>query len=171
MFSVTNAGIAETTNQMEYDDEVHHTAMQKLHHLGRISHPTDPEAPQPRPWCLTVSFTHPHDPYVARRKYWDLYEDSWEEGKGQPYQPHISPIPFDRQCPQNQRIMRACDYSAYDIQPWQVASARRAYYANISYLDEKIGELLGALDAMEMRESTMVMFLADHGDMLGERGR
>ena len=44
-------------------------ANQKLYQYSRVSTDTDR-----RPWCLTGSFTHPHDPYVARRKYWDLYE-------------------------------------------------------------------------------------------------
>ena len=65
--SVTGAGVAEITNQMEYDDEVAHFACQKLYQLSR--------GLDERPWCLTVSFTHPHDPYVARREFWDLYED------------------------------------------------------------------------------------------------
>ncbi len=65
--SVTGAGTAEITNQLEYDDEVAYHANRKLQDLAR-GHDT-------RPWCLTVSFTHPHDPFVARRHYWDLYED------------------------------------------------------------------------------------------------
>jgi choline-sulfatase len=59
--SVTGAGVAEITNQMEYDDEVAHHAAQKLYDLSR--------GRDDRPWCLTVSFTHPHDPYVARKQY------------------------------------------------------------------------------------------------------
>ncbi len=57
--SVTGAGVAETTNQMEYDDEV------AFHRRCRSS--TNCRASYGRrraaPWCLTVSFTHPHDPY------------------------------------------------------------------------------------------------------------
>lgn len=64
--SVTEAGIAEISNQLEFDDEVAYQAKLKLFQLARRQ--------DPRPFCLTVSFTHPHDPYVARRQYWDLYE-------------------------------------------------------------------------------------------------
>ncbi len=67
---MTGAGIAETTNQLEYDDEVAFLAAQKLYQLAR-----DSDAADRRPWCLTVSLTHPHDPYVARRRHWELYED------------------------------------------------------------------------------------------------
>ena len=67
MDSVTQAGVAEVTNQLLYDDEVGHQGVRALHDLAR--------AGDPRPWLLVVSFTHPHDPYVTRRRYWDLYED------------------------------------------------------------------------------------------------
>ena len=67
MGSVTGSGVAEISNQMEYDDEVAYNATRKVYDLARGN--------DDRPWCLTVSFTHPHDPYVARKKYWDLYED------------------------------------------------------------------------------------------------
>ncbi|MDA4848179.1 choline-sulfatase [Hoeflea poritis] len=157
--SVTGAGIAEISNQMEYDDEVAFFGMQKLHQLARRS--DDPTA---RPWCLTVSFTHPHDPYVARRKYWDLYEDC----------PHLEPavgaIPYGEQDPHSQRLYLANDYESFDIKPEDVRRARRGYFANISYLDDKVGELIGALEATRMLDDTVVMFCSDHGDMLGERG-
>ena len=54
MGSVTGAGVAEISNQMEYDDEVAHEAVRKIYDLAR--------GHDERPWCLTVSFTHPHDP-------------------------------------------------------------------------------------------------------------
>ena len=60
-------GVAETTNQLEYDDEVAFFARQRLHQLARRE--------EDRPFCLTVSFTHPHDPFVTRQKYWDLYPE------------------------------------------------------------------------------------------------
>ena len=59
MGSVTSAGVAEITNQLEYDDEVAYHAVRKVYDFGR--------GLDDLPWMLTVSFTHPHDPYVARR--------------------------------------------------------------------------------------------------------
>jgi choline-sulfatase len=52
----------------------------------------------------------------------------------------------------------------------QVRRARHAYYAAISYVDERIGEVLGALSATGLDDDTIVLFTADHGEMLGERG-
>ena len=51
-----------------------------------------------------------------------------------------------------------------------VRRARAGYYALITYFDEKIGELLDALDATGQRENTVIIHLSDHGDMNGEHG-
>lgn len=154
--SVTGAGVAEITNQLEYDDEVAHLATAKLRDLSRRA--------DPRPWCLTVSFTHPHDPYVTRPRYWDLYADC------PALDPAVPPIPFADQDPHSQRLMRACDHTATAITPEQIRDSRRAYFANISYIDDKIGEILAALDAGGMADNTAILFVSDHGDMLGDRG-
>ncbi len=153
--SVTGAGVAAITNQLEYDDEVAFCATNKLYDLSRRA--------DPRPWCLTVSFSHPHDPYVARQNFWDLYEDCAA------LQPEVAAIPFDRQDPHSQRLMLASDHTAFDITQRDIERSRRAYFANISYVDEKIGELLRVLREGRMQD-TIVLFLSDHGDMLGERG-
>ncbi|MDP5336428.1 MAG: choline-sulfatase [Paracoccaceae bacterium] len=154
MGSVTGAGVAEITNQMEYDDDVAHQAVQKIYDLSRGG--------DVRPWCLTVSFTHPHDPYVARRKYWDLYADCAH------LMPEVGPIPYAQQDAHSKRIFDANDWRSYDLTDAMVARARRAYFANISYLDDKIGEILATLEAT--RQQAVVVFVSDHGDMLGERG-
>ena len=48
--------------------------------------------------------------------------------------------------------------------------ARHAYFANISYIDAKVGELMKALKATDLDENTIIVFTSDHGEMLGERG-
>jgi choline-sulfatase len=52
----------------------------------------------------------------------------------------------------------------------QVRTARRAYYGAVSYVDDQIGVLLKALDDARFAADTIVLLIADHGDMLGERG-
>ena len=154
MGSVTGAGVAEITNQMEYDDEVAYHATRKIYDLSR--------GHDERPWCLTVSFTHPHDPYVARRKYWDLYNDCAH------LDPVVPPIPYDEQDPHSKRLLDSCDRDKFDITDDHVRRSRQAYFANISYLDDKIGEFLDTLEAT--RQEATILFVSDHGDMLGERG-
>ncbi len=154
MGSVTGAGVAEITNQLEYDDEVAHHAMAKIYDLARGN--------DARPWCLTVSFTHPHDPYVARRKYWDLYEDCAQ------LDPQVPEFAYEDQDAHSKRLLDSCDRAAFEITPDHVRRARRGYYANISYIDDKIGEILQVLK--DTRQEAVVVFVSDHGDMLGERG-
>jgi choline-sulfatase len=77
-------------------------------------------------------------------------------------------IPYDAQDPHSRRLMDACDWRAFDITPEMVARARRGYFANISYIDDKVGELLAVLEAT--RQEAIVVFVSDHGEMLGRRG-
>ena len=154
MSSVTQAGVAEISNQMEYDDDVAHSATRKVYDLAR--------GKDDRPWCLTVSFTHPHDPYVARKKYWDLYEDC------EHLLPTVPAMDYEEHDTHSQRIFDANDWRSFDISEDDIKRARRAYFANISYLDDKIGEVIEALETT--RQEAIILFVSDHGDMLGERG-
>ena len=157
--SVTGAGVAEITNQMEFDDEVAFHARQWLHQRAREN-----DDPDRRPWCLTVSFTHPHDPYVARRHLWDLYEGC------EHLLPEVGPLPWDELDPHSRRLMESFDYEHFAITDEDVMRSRRAYFANISYLDAKIGEICRVLEETRQADDTVVVFTADHGDMLGSHG-
>jgi choline-sulfatase len=151
--SVTGAGVAEITNQLEYDDDVTHQAVQRIYDYSRGA--------DPRPWCLTVSLSHPHDPFVARRRYWDLYEGAAE------LEPP-APVAYDDMDPHAKRLMDASDWRSLSVTEDHIRRARQGYFANISYVDDKIGEILAVLDAT--RQEAIVLFTSDHGEMLGERG-
>jgi arylsulfatase A-like enzyme len=69
---------------------------------------------------------------------------------------------------------RPSDHSLQD--PWQgdfgpqaVRAARQGYYGSVSFVDEQIGRILETLDARGILSNTMIIFLADHGDMLGDQ--
>ena len=152
--SVTDSGIGEISNQLEYDDEVAFNAKSKIYDLAR--------AHDQRPWCLTVSFTHPHDPYVARKKYWDLYENCSH------LLPEVGTISYENHDVHSKRIFDSNDWRSYEIDDAMIERSRRAYFANISYLDDQIGELLKTLEDTD--QEAIIIFVSDHGDMLGERG-
>ena len=59
---------------------------------------------------------------------------------------------------------------AVEVTDADVRRARRAYYGNISYLDDWTARLMSTLHSVGAAEDTIVIVLADHGDMLGERG-
>jgi choline-sulfatase len=58
----------------------------------------------------------------------------------------------------------------FDLTEARVRNARHAYYSAISYIDEKVGQILEALKSAGLDENTVIVFTSDHGEMLGERG-
>ncbi len=153
MDSVTHAGSCTRTNQMDFDDEVVFAARQKLFDMAR--------GKDRRPFCMVVSLTHPHDPYVTPEPYWERYADS-----------QIDPprAPQAAEDPHSRRIRHVIGLDTTQITAAQVRDARRAYYGALSYVDDQVGSLLSALRQSQLDQNTVVMLLADHGDMLGERG-
>ena len=156
MDSVVHAGIADASNQLDYDDDVAHHAVRKLRDLARTA--------DRRPWMLTVSFTHPHDPYVARRQFWDLYD---HDSIPMPTVGPLDPATID---PHSRRLRHVIAADTAEITDDQVRNARHAYLANISYVDHHVGEMLAVMERHGMADDTVVVFTSDHGDMLGERG-
>ena len=156
LLSVKQAGIAEQTNQLEYDDEVAFQAIRRLYDYAR--------RPEQTPFCLTVSFTHPHDPYAARARDWNRYRADDIDAPATPA------LPADALDPHSRRLWEVSAMGDYDIGAEDVRNARHAYYANISYLDDHVGRLLQTLADCKLADDTVVVFTSDHGDFLGERG-
>jgi len=156
MSSVQEAGIAEITNQLEFDDEVAFHAMRRLFDYARFERDV--------PLCLCVSFSHPHDPYVARRRYWELFADDEIDAPAAPAKP------YDELDAHERRLWHASAMDEAAVTEDDVRAARHGYYANLAYVDERIGEVLDALDASGLAEDTVTIFLSDHGDFLGEHG-
>lgn len=153
---VVEAGICQRSLQLDYDEEVHHQAMRKLYDLAR--------APEDHPFFLTVSYTHPHNPFTTTREYWDRYADNEID------QPRVAPIPFDQKDPHSPRLHYLTHADEHDVSEAQMITARHAYYGMVSYLDDKIGDLRRILDETGLSGNTIVVLVADHGEMLGERG-
>lgn len=116
-----------------------------------------------RPFCLTVSLTHPHDPYTIEQEHWDQYEDV------EIPMPKVH-IPQDEQDPHTVRVLKAVDLWDKPVPDEAIRRARRAYFGACSYVDKQIGKLLGLLKKCSLDDNTVVIFSGDHGDMLGERG-
>jgi choline-sulfatase len=154
MRSVTEAGPCVRTNQLDYDDEVVFAARRKLFDLARDA--------DRRPFCLTVSLTHPHDPYAIADEYWQLYDDADIDAPRVPHTP-------ENEDAHSRRLRSVIDIARDPVDAAQVRAARRAYYGAISYVDEQVGRLLCVLEQTGQMENTIVVFTSDHGDMLGER--
>ncbi|QMV63523.1 choline-sulfatase [Pseudomonas berkeleyensis] len=155
MSSVLQAGPCVRSNQLDFDEEVVFKARQYLYDHVRMS----PD----QPFCLTVSMTHPHDPYTIPREYWDRYE-----GVDIPMpRQHIDQAEQD---PHSQRLLKVIDLWDKPLPEDKIRDARRAYFGACSYIDDNIGKLLKTLEECGLADDTLIVFSGDHGDMLGERG-
>ncbi|GAB7346356.1 hypothetical protein MBLNU457_5066t1 [Dothideomycetes sp. NU457] len=153
--SILQAGTCVRSNQLDYDEEVMYKSKQYLYDHVR-------QGPNARPFALTVSLTHPHDPYCIEEKYWDMYEGVDID------LPEVR-INKEDQDPHSKRLLDVCDLADYDFTDEQIKKARRAYYGAVSYVDDCVGQLLEVLDKCKLTDDTIIMFSGDHGDMLGER--
>ena len=109
---------------------------------------------------MVASFIHPHDPYVARPEWWGLYSDDEID----------MPDNIPEADAHTKRLMHGIAADKVSVTEDEIRAARRAYYANTSYFDSKVGELVKTLEEAGFIENTIVIVTADHGDMLGERG-
>jgi len=155
MSSVLQAGPSVRTNQIDFDEEVVFRARQYLYDHVRNT-PT-------QPFCLTVSMTHPHDPYTIPSAYFDRYTDADIQMPR-----HV--LPQHQLDPHAQRLAKVIDLWGKTMPEEAIRRARRAYYGACSYIDDQIGLLVNTLKECSLSDDTIVVFSGDHGDMLGERG-
>lgn len=123
--------------------------------------PARDNAPTPRPrdpFFLAVGFYRPHIPYIAPKKYFDLY-------------PEVTlPERFEQEWltkPQWARTRSQWNGGATDE---ECKDALRAYYASVTFIDAQIGKLIDALQELNLLDNTIIVFWSDHGDMLGDHG-
>ncbi|KAA3622538.1 MAG: choline-sulfatase [Proteobacteria bacterium] len=156
MSPVIEAGQCVRSLQIDYDDEVEYASLQGLYDLARDQSGS--------PFFLTVSFTHPHSPYVTTREYWDRYRH--EDVK----MPDVGEIPLEQKDHLSRNLHYCQGRDEYQVSEEQVRNARHAYFGMISYIDDKVGRLLEVLRQTGLDDNTVVIFTSDHGDMMGERG-
>jgi choline-sulfatase len=156
MESVLTPARCVASMQTDYDDEVCFQSVRALRDLARYG--------QDEPFLMVASFTNPHDPWEIPGRYWDLYDAESIE------LPAVAAIPDGELDPHSRRLRMMCGADRVELSDQQLRRARHGYFAAISYLDERIGEILDALRETGLDESTWVVLTADHGEFLGERG-
>ncbi|MGP6086788.1 choline-sulfatase [Antarctobacter jejuensis] len=154
--AVRIAGVCERSVQIDYDEEVTFKAVQHIFDMAR----SDDE----RPFFLQVSYTHPHEPYLCRKEFWDLYEDA------EIPMPRVPALPEQEHDPHSARLLRDFGMLGIQFSDTDVRRAIRAYYGSISFIDSLVARVLDALRATGAEKNTVILFTSDHGEMLGERG-
>lgn len=121
-----------------------------------------------QPFFIACGFVKPHSPPTAPQRFFDLY--NVEDIK---LTPDFAPWPtvppgFPSAAIRKRNADLFIGRSASQAEAKEVI---RAYLASISWVDWNIGRLLSELDVLGLRENTIVVFLADHGYQLGEKGK
>ncbi|MFM8573343.1 MAG: sulfatase-like hydrolase/transferase [Pirellula sp.] len=121
-----------------------------------------------QPWLLAVGFLKPHLPFVAPKKYWDLYDRTKIEIAAVQEPPKGAPA----YAPQNSGELRA--YSNMPNQGPIPESLQRelihGYLAAVSFTDHQIGRVLTTLEQLGLKDNTIVVLWGDHGWHLGDHG-
>jgi len=156
MESVVRPGVSAASMQVDYDDEVCFHAVRALYDHARTR--------RGDPFFLVASFTHPHDPWELPARWWERYDPAGID------LPAVPAIPWAEADPHSRRLRAMSRIDAEGLTDAQIRRARHAYYAAISYVDDRIGQVLGALRESGLEDDTIVLLTADHGEMLGERG-
>jgi iduronate 2-sulfatase len=123
---------------------------------------------QDEPFFLAVGLSKPHLPFVAPKKYWDLY----------PIESIKMPGLLTRPLNSSKHTMRTRgELNSYygmkiykDIDEETTLTLRRGYYACVSYADAQVGKLLDQVEKLGLAENTIIVLWGDHGYKLGDYG-
>jgi len=111
------------------------------------------------PFLLKVSFARPHSPYDPPQRFLDMYS---ADDMPAPYIGDWASRHASHEKPPNPSLWHG------DIGIRQAKESRRAYYGSVTFIDEQIGRILAALKKRNLYDDTLILFFADHGDMLGD---
>jgi iduronate 2-sulfatase len=146
----------DVADDVLYDGQLTEQAILKLREL------------KDRQFFLAVGFLKPHLPFIAPKKYWDMYDAETIELASNLKPPKDSP----QIAGTNWGELR--NYSDMPkkgpVTTEQARRLRHGYYACVSYVDALIGRLLGELERLELADNTIVILWGDHGWKLGEYG-
>ncbi|MFP4383952.1 MAG: sulfatase-like hydrolase/transferase [Spirochaetia bacterium] len=148
-----SAGVSEIPESLNSDVVITREALSYL-----LEH--NSESPD-SPWFVTVSYTRPHPPFTAPGRYLKKYRNMFSVPDGY-YSAADSLEPYAAD------MAKIGGYG--DLSEEEVKRGIEGYYGCIDFVDDCIGELLDSLDRSGMLENTYVVYLADHGEMLGSHG-
>lgn len=146
-----NSWMARPTHAPEYLHPTAWTVKESIEFLKR----RDPG----KPFFLKTSFARPHSPYDAPSFYFDLYlnKELPEPCVGEWASMHD--VPSDAAHPDAWRGVRSAE---------EIRRARAGYYGSIHFIDHQIGRLLQFMNKQKLLNNTLIVFVSDHGDMLGD---
>jgi len=114
-----------------------------------------------KPLWVGMGFFRPHTPFVATKKWFEMYPR--EKVKLPPQtKDDLADVP---------PVALKITPPNYGLSEGDLVDCLRGYYASVSFLDDQIGRLLAALERLEMIDRTIIVFVSDNGFLLGEHGQ
>jgi arylsulfatase A-like enzyme len=122
-----------------------------------------------RPFFLNISFARPHSPYVPPAPYFDMYD------RGDTPPPHVGE--WSEMHDRSSDASSDASGDASNVNAWRgklsaerIHRGRAGYYGEISFIDTQIGRLRNRLGRYhpDVAANTWIIFLSDHGDMVGD---
>ena len=152
--TTTNAGRIQIPESLIQDQVVSDEALALIRELNA----SEPDKPR----FITASFSRPHNPLTAPQRHIDKY---WPDKITPPRVP-ASGDAYDHPMSVGMREGFQADKISHD----EMMYARACYFANVSYVDELIGDLLVRLENSGLLDNTIIVYGSDHGEMAGEHG-
>lgn len=115
-----------------------------------------------KPWFLKVSFIRPHAPLNVPKRWYDRYE-----GVEIP-QPPVGDWARKWYGNTHTSFQKAPEATRGVVPADELRETRRSYAAAISFVDEQVGRVLAALEKRGDLDNTLILFTADHGDVMGD---
>jgi uncharacterized sulfatase len=119
------------------------------------------EQSKDQPFFIAAGFYRPHCPFIAPKKYFDLYPIG-KIAAAEFSQTELANLP---------PAALWINQPHFGVNEQGQREAIQAYYASISFLDANVGRLLAALDRLKLTDNTIVIFWSDHGYLLGQHGQ
>lgn len=116
-----------------------------------------------KPWAAFVSLVSPHFPLTAPQKYYDMYDPATID----------LPVAYNTsKRPEHSELKNVANYFDYDryFDEQKMREAKVAYYGLTTFMDDCVGRILAALEDSEQAQDTVVIYISDHGDMMGDQG-
>src|SRR5262249_36531885 len=118
-----------------------------------------PAARNGKPFFIVAGFHKPHVPHVAPKRFFDLYP--------------VEKMPLTDVPPGDEKDIPAAALQSRrnyqpDMPPDQQRDIIAAYYACVSYVDDRIGRVFAAMDRLKLWDDTIVVYIGDHGWNFGE---
>ena len=156
--SLIKSGAGQNAYQVHDEDVVEETVAY-INKLGQERRELSQARKPLTPFCLTVGLMLPHQPFVARKEDYQLYQGQIKLPKiRQPFSDQLHPFIYSWRK----------EAGIVSVTEAEILRARTAYWALVTRMDKLIGQILDVLRKNNLDQNTLIIYMSDHGEQVGE---